>query len=239
MKTYTAFIFARGGSKGLPGKNIKIFQGSPLISRSIEQAKKVKRIERIIVSTDSQEIADVAQASGAEVPFMRPVSLAGDANSEIEAWKHALKFLGEEEGSMPESLISIPVTSPLRLPIDIDNCIDEYESGNYDIVVCVTESNRNPFYNMLIRNENSQYQLAGSSGAIYSGRQQAPKVYSITTVCYVARSEYILRSSSVLEGRIGATLVPTERAIDIDTQLDFDFADFLATRTVRGLNESF
>ena len=230
VKSYTAFIFARGGSKGLPGKNIKIFRGSPLISWSIEHAKRVKRIERIIVSTDSQEIAKVALASGAEVPFMRPLSLAGDGSSEIDAWKHALNYLGEAEGTIPETLVSIPATSPLRLPIDIDNCINEYESGMYDVVVSLTDSTQNPFFNMLVQNENSQYKLAGSSATIYTGRQQAPKVYSITTVCYVARSEYVLNATSILEGRIGASHVPAERAIDIDTQLDFDFADFLAMR---------
>lgn len=237
MKSYTAFIFARGGSKGLPGKNIKVFQGIPLISRSIEHAKEIERINRIIVSTDSPEIAEVALASGAEVPFMRPVFLAADTSSEIEAWKHALKFLGEMEGTIPDTLVSIPVTSPLRLPIDIDNCIDEFESGIHDVVVGVTDSNRNPFYNMLIKNENSEYQLAGLNTVNYGGRQQAPKVYSITTVCYAARSEYIMKANSILEGKIGVFHVPPERAIDIDTQLDFDFANFLATRGVKIPND--
>ena len=101
MKT-VAFIFARGGSKGLPGKNILPLAGKPLIAWSIEHAKAVKRIGRIIVSTDSQEIADVATQYGAEVPFIRPDELSSDTSPEWLAWRHALGYLREKEGVLPE-----------------------------------------------------------------------------------------------------------------------------------------
>ena len=107
-------IFARGGSKGIPGKNIINFGGKPLIAWSIEQTKSIKEINRCIVSTDSEEIAKVAKEFGAEVPFMRPKELAHDDSSEWLAWQHALKSLIKLDGFIPKVMVSIPTTSPLR-----------------------------------------------------------------------------------------------------------------------------
>jgi len=121
-----AFIFARGDSKGLPNKNIKIFNGKPLIAWSIEHAKSIDRINRIIVSTDSIEIAKIAREFGAEVPFMRPKELATDHSPEWLSWQHALKFLSQTEDYLPDLMLSIPTTSPLRDVEDINKIIDEY-----------------------------------------------------------------------------------------------------------------
>ena len=118
-----AFIFARGGSKGLPGKNIRLLDGKPLIAWSIEHALAVKLIDRVIVSTDSDEIAAVAIEYGAEVPFMRPPELACDNSPEWFAWQHALDFLRANEGDMPNMFVSVPATAPLRSPDDIEKCI--------------------------------------------------------------------------------------------------------------------
>jgi N-acylneuraminate cytidylyltransferase len=134
-----ACIFARGGSKGLPGKNIRPLGGKPLITWSIEQALSVERIDRVIVSTDSHDIAEIAKASGAEVPFMRPSELSGDKSPEWLAWRHMLTYLKQADGQYPEAMISLPTTAPLRSTQDIDNCIDEYRKGLFDVVVTVTD----------------------------------------------------------------------------------------------------
>ena len=122
-----AFIFARGGSKGLPDKNIKILNGKPLIAWSIEHAKSVKRVDRVIVSTDSEEIARIAREYGAEVPFMRPAALATDNSPEWLSWQHSLKYLKNTDGCLPDLMLSIPTTAPLRNVKDIDKVIDEYK----------------------------------------------------------------------------------------------------------------
>ena len=124
-----AFIIPRGGSKGLPGKNIRLLSGKPLIAWSIEHALAVKRIERIIVSTDSEAIAAVAREHGAEVPFIPPAELAHNDSPEWLAWRHALNCLHETTGVLPEVMVAIPTTAPLRLQIDIENCLEEYEKG--------------------------------------------------------------------------------------------------------------
>jgi len=220
-------IFARGGSKGLPGKNIRLFSGKPLIAWSIEQAKSINRIERLIVSTDSLEIASVALAYGAEVPFIRPTELAEDESPEWLAWRHALEYLKEVENYFPESMVSIPATAPLRLPGDIDRCIDKYVETSADIVITVTKSHRNPWFNMVKKKSDGTVELVMPPEAPIYRRQDAPKVYDMTTVAYVARVEYIMKESEIFAGHVEAVEIPTARSIDIDTLMDFKTAEML------------
>jgi N-acylneuraminate cytidylyltransferase len=220
-------IFARGGSKGLPGKNIRMLGGKPLIAWAIDHARAVTRIERVIVSTDSEEIAAVARRYGAEVPFLRPSHLAQDHSPEWMAWRHALEFLQQQEGRMPEVMVSIPATAPLRLPLDLERCLDEYERGDADIVVTVTEAHRSPYFNMVTQNSDGTVRLVIPPAAGITRRQDAPPVYDMTTVAYVAGSGFVMRRDGVFQGRVRAVIVPPERALDIDTALDFQIAECL------------
>jgi CMP-N-acetylneuraminic acid synthetase len=229
MKT-VAFIFARGGSKGLPGKNIKPLGGKPLIAWSIDQALAVKRIERVIVSTDSEEIANVARVYGAEVPFMRPEELARDDSPEWLAWRHALNYLIEAEGNLPEVMVSIPTTAPLRLPLDIENCLDEYEKGKADMVITVTDAHRNPYFNMVKENTDGTVALVISPKKALKRRQDAPTVYDMATISYIVNPEFVMNHQSHFEGNVRAVHVPLERAIDIDTLTDFKMAEFFLSQ---------
>ncbi len=226
MKT-VAFIFARGGSKGLPGKNIRPLGGKPLIAWSIEHALAVKRIERVIASTDSEEIATVARQYGAEVPFIRPAELARDDSPEWLAWRHALNYLRETTGVMPVVMVSVPTTAPMRLPNDIENCLDEYEKGNADMVITVTDAHRSPYFNMVKTNADGTVGLVNPPQLAIARRQDAPVVYDMATVCYVANPEFVMTHNGTFEGRVKAVQVPVERAIDIDTLLDFQIAESL------------
>ena len=219
------FIFARGGSKGLPGKNIRPLAGKPLIAWSIEHALAVDRISRVIVSTDSEEIAVVAREYGAEVPFMRPSHLAQDHSSEWMAWRHALEYLKNSEGVMPDAMVSIPATAPLRLPVDIENCLDEYEKGDVDMVITVTDAHRSPYFNMVKNNGDGTVRLVIPSQAGISRRQDVPIVYDMTTVAYVANPGFVMSHQGMFEGSVRAVNVPAERALDIDTVLDFQIAE--------------
>jgi len=225
-----AFIFARGGSKGLPGKNIRPLAGKPLIAWSIEHARAVKRIERVIVSTDSNEIAAVARDCGAEVPFMRPVELAMDDSPEWLAWRHALQFCQETEGALPEAMVSIPTTAPLRSPIDLENCLNEFAKGNSDMVITVSDANRNPWFNMVKENADGTVGVVIASEPGIARRQDAPAVFDIATVAYVARPQFVMQQMGPFSGRVRAVKVPVERAIDIDTLFDFELAEFLIAR---------
>lgn len=222
-----AFIFARGGSKGLPGKNIRPLGGKPLIAWSIEHALAVTRIERVIVSTDSEEIAIVARNYGAEVPFIRPTELAQDDSSEWLAWRHALNYLNETTGALPDVMVSVPTTAPLRLSIDIENCLDEYEKGNADMVITVTDAHRSPYFNMVKTNADGTVGLVNPPQSSVIRRQDAPIVYDMATVCYAANPEFVMTHNNIFEGFVKAVHVPKERAIDIDTLLDFQIAESL------------
>ena len=223
--TAIAFIFARGGSKGLPGKNIRLFGGKPLIAWSIQHAQAVKRISRVIVSTDSQEIAAVAQQYGAEAPFIRPAELAQDNSPEWLAWRHALDYLRETTDMLPEVMVSVPATAPLRLPLDVENCLDEYEGGGADIVITVTDARRSPYFNMVTINADNTVHLVSPPQLPLISRQQAPVVYDMTTVCYAASTEFVMTHNSIFEGRVKAVHVPPARGLDIDTLLDFQIAE--------------
>lgn len=222
-----AFIFARGGSKGLVGKNIRQLQGKPLIAWSIEQALAVKRINRVIISTDSLDIAAVARKYGAEVPFIRPAELARDNSPEWLAWRHALTYMLETDGKLPEVMLSLPATAPLRLPIDIENCLDKYSECDVDMIITVTDAHRSPYFNMVKSNDDGTVGLVIPPPSAIARRQDVPKVFDMTTVAYVARPEFVMTHNSVFEGRVRAVHVPVERALDIDTIQDFQIAESL------------
>lgn len=231
----TAFIFARGGSKGLPGKNIRPLGGKPLIAWSIEHALAVSRIERVIVSTDSEEIAAVAREYGATVPFIRPAELARDDSPEWLAWRHAINYLQESDGVLPQMMVSVPTTAPLRLPHDIENCLDEYEKGDADMVITVTDAHRSPYFNMVQGRPDGTVGLVIPPQSAIARRQDAPAVYDMATVAYVVRPEFVMSHKSAFEGRVRAVHVPTERALDIDTLLDFQIAECLLNARERKL----
>ena len=222
-----AFIFARGGSKGIPNKNIQILGGKPLIAWAIESAFEVPRIKRVIVSTDSEKIAAISREYGADVPFIRPSELATDQSPEWLAWQHGLNYLQETDGILPHAMVSVPATAPLRLAIDIENCIDEFEKGLSDIVITVTDAHRSPYFNMVEVETDGSVNLVNKLDKVIVRRQDSPTVYDMTTVAYVVNPEFVMSKGAIFEGRVAMVHVPLERAIDIDSPLDFQIAEFL------------
>ncbi len=194
------------------------------------QAKSVKGIDRVLVSTDSIEIAAIAREYGAEVPFMRPEELATDSSPEWLSWQHGLDFLNKNEGVLPKVMLSIPTTSPLRLYSDIEKCLDLYLKGGADIVISTTDAHRNPYFNMVVSNTDGTVRLVCANESPVFQRQSAPTVYDVTTVCYVANPNFVLNNSSIFDGRVKAISIPSERAIDIDSLLDFQIAEYLLSK---------
>jgi CMP-N-acetylneuraminic acid synthetase len=228
-----AFIFARSGSKGLPGKNTQLFSGKPLIAWAIERALAVNRISRVIVSTDSEEIATISREFGAEVPFIRPPELATDDSPEWLSWRHGLEYLQATEGELPDVMVSVPTVAPLGLASDIENCLNEYETGKFDVVITISEASHSPYFNMVEVNSEGTLELVITSKSNIVRRQDGPKVFDIATVCYVVNSAYVMSQDSIFKGRLGGVCVPAERAIDIDTELDFKIAEFLKNRNLQ------
>lgn len=223
------FIFARGGSKGIPRKNLALLDGVPLIGRAIKQAHDCPSILRVFVSTDDEEIASVARDYGAEVPFMRPAELAIDTAAEWLAWQHAVREISKLE---PFSLfVSLPTTSPMRNTQDIEACIAKLIESDFDLVLTATPANRNPYFNMISLSEDGLANLMIKPTEPIHRRQSAPVAYDVTTVAYVTRTDYILKANSVMEGRVGCVVIPRDRALDIDDPIDLEYAEFLLSRT--------
>lgn len=227
--SYYAFIFARGGSKGLPRKNILPLAGKPLLHWSIDTAKAVPVIERIFVSTDDEEIAELAKCAGAEV-IDRPKELASDTAPEWLSWQHAVEWVEKKYGAF-SVFISLPATSPLRDVADVEAAINKLQSTCADICITVTPSDRSPYFNMIKRTSDDLVELVVASEEKVSRRQDAPEVFDITTVAYATTPTFIRQKNGVMAGKVTSICVPRERAVDIDTQIDFEFAQLLANKS--------
>jgi CMP-N-acetylneuraminic acid synthetase len=223
-------IFARGGSKGLPDKNLRNFAGKPLIARAIEQAQSLAFVTEVYVSTDSLEIANTAEIYGASVPFVRPAELAKDDSPEWDAWEHMLNFFFERDGELPDAMLSVPTTAPLRTVGDIQRCVDAFELGTTDAIITVTDAHRNPYFNMVSIDQQGFAEVTITSNSQLNRRQDSPSVYDMTTAAYVVDARFVMSHRGIFEGKVKSIYLPIERSIDIDTLLDFDIAEFILQR---------
>lgn len=220
MNVY-AFIFARGGSRGLPGKNIKLLAGLPLLAHSIKVAQQIESVKKIYVSTDCDEIAKVAKEFSAEL-IQRPKELASNTASEWLAWQHAIQYL-HDRGENFDVFLSLPTTSPLRIKKDVEDCIARL-SEDTDMVITITPSARSPYFNMVTLEEDGTNKIACGDATIIR-RQDAPAMYDITTVAYVSRPTYIMQNNSLFSGNVKSVIIPKERSVDIDDAYDFMVAE--------------
>ncbi len=230
-------IFARGGSKGVPRKNIRPLAGKPLLGWAIEKALRSRRIDRVVVSTDDPEIAEVAKSFGAEVPFLRPAELATDEAPEWLSWQHALDTLQADPAEpRVEVIVTVPCTAPLGTTEDVDTIIEALLSDpGADAAIAVTPARRNPYFNMVVLDEKGYARVAIKGDAPVHRRQAAPRIYDIAPVALAARPEFVMRSSLYLEGKVRTVEVPELHGVDIDSELDFAFAEFLLERRRQGL----
>ena len=226
MKNF-AFIFARGGSKGLPGKNIRSLAGKPLIHYSIETAKQCPSIDEVFVSTDDTAIAEIARQAGAII-IERPAELASDTSPEWLSWRHGIEWVESHYGKF-QYFVSLPATSPLRNVSDVEGAIAKLESGLADICISVTPSNRSPYFNMVKIDGNQMVELVNKPESSVFRRQDAPEVFDITTVVYVTCCDFVMEKNGLFEGRVTSIEIPKNRAVDIDDIYDFKLAEAILT----------
>lgn len=220
-----AFVFARGGSKGLPGKNIKPLCGKPLLHYSIEIAQQIPEISAVYVSTDCDHIAASAIQAGALV-IKRPAELASDTAAEWLAWQHAILQV-QQSGIQFDTFVSLPTTSPLRAVQDVTAALARLNTTAADICIGVTPAARNPYFNMVKPKGDDEVCLFNNDQQQIKRRQDAPVAFDITTVVYAARVNYILEKSALFSGKVTSIEVPKQRAVDIDDMYDFLFAESL------------
>ena len=217
-------ITARGGSKGVPGKNIKFLAGKPLIVWTIEAALASGRIDRLILSTDSDEIAAVAKAAGCEVPFMRPPTLATDTATSNDVIRHALETIDSDD----DRVVLLQPTSPLREPRDINGCLDTQAAsgGPFGVSVCVADPP--PEY---IFRVDADHRLSPVTGGPKASRRQDLKIsYALNGAVYVFERAWFLATGGLQITDAVPYVMPAKRSVDIDTELDFMLADLCMTQ---------
>ncbi len=228
MARVIATICARGGSKGLPGKNLRPLSGKPLIVHTIEHALACRGIEGVFVTTDDARIAEVAQRAGAQVPYLRPAELATDEAPKLPAIEHLIAHL-ERGGAEIDAVVDLQPTSPLRKPEDIEAALQLLNDG--DLVVSVTEPSHNPYYTLA--ESDAQGWLHLSKPARFARRQDAPAVWGLNGSIYVWRRAALPKA--IAEGfwsvRARPYAMPRRRSVDIDDLEDFELAQWLLQRS--------
>ncbi len=223
-----AFILARAGSKGLPGKNVRPFAGKPLLAWSVDAAKSCGRIDRIVVSTDGKDIANAAHAAGAEV-MMRPDALSSDAALPKDAIRYHVEQM-EKQGERPGVIVLLQPTSPLRAPQDINRCLDALDTGA-DSAVTFVKAPAHPSRVWRV-DEGGRPTAFIEEGDPWAPRQNLTPAFALNGAVYAATTDALLADEgpSFLVGDARAVEMPPERSLDIDTELDFVIAETVRAR---------
>ena len=220
-------ICARGGSKGVPRKNIREVGGKPLIGHAIEDAKNWKRDCDIIISSDDEEIRETGRNYGAEVLFKRPEELATDESGKLPVIKHALKETEKAKSKEYDIVIDLDATAPLRKPEDIERAFQKLTETDAQNVYSVYESDKNPYFNMVELDEEGYAQLSKNPSDKVLRRQETPKVYAMNAAVYVYEKDFLQSTDSIHGEKTKIIEMPEERSVDIDTPKDLKFAKFL------------
>lgn len=218
-----AIIPARGGSKGLPGKNIKVLEGKPMIAYAIDEAIKAKGISKIIVSTDSQEIADVAMKYGAEVPFLRPAELASDTALAVDNYIYTMGRLEKEENTKISSFVVLQPTSPLRTSEDIEGAIELFQQKKADSVISFCEEHHPISWHRKISKEGLLLPIFEER---IGNRQEEDTTYYPNGAVFVFSMD-LIRQKSYYSDKSYAYVMPRKNSVDVDTLEDFEYAEYL------------
>lgn len=218
--TSFALIPARGGSKGIPRKNVKLIAGKPLIVWTIEAALHSSLLSAVVVSTDDLEIAEVARDAGAQVPFIRPAELAQDKSSGLDPVLHAMDQLPQYD-----SVLLLQPTSPLRTTEDIDGCLRLAARKNAPSVVSVTEASTHPHWTYRLNADQLMTRFVDAAPA--ARRQDLAAAFTLNGAMYFADVNWLRRSGSLVSDETLAYIMPSERSVDLDTAFDWKFAEFL------------
>lgn len=223
-------ILARGGSKGIPGKNIHLLGGKPLVAWTIEAARKSALLTRLILSSDSEEIIDVAKGYGVDVPFVRPRSLAGDDTPALPVVQHAVEHISTQDGCAPDIVVLLQPTSPLRRTVHIDESLQRLIDSEADSIVSVVKVHHNysPISEMVLR---EGYLLPYVNWEEKNNlRQFKPAFYARNGAIYAFRHRCLVEGNSIYGEKILPYEMAREESIDVDDLFDLEFCEFLLAR---------
>lgn len=227
-KSILAIIPARGGSKGVLRKNIRVLAGRPLLAWTIDEAKKSKYVDRTILTSDDEEIINVARQWNCEVPFIRPTELAQDHVSGIEPILHALKNIKDQY----DYFVLLQPTSPLRIVNDIDGCIEKCLNCNAPVCTTVTEPDKSPFWMFYLGHSERLVPVIRQENRSIL-RQELSRVYALNGSVFVAKVDWFIKHRTFICEETIAYVTPKERSIDIDTELDMKFCECILSEQMR------
>lgn len=222
-------ICARGGSKGVPHKNIKKINRYPLIYYSITQAKKTRLFDKIVVSTDSKKISSISRKFGAHCWFLRPKKLSSDKSAKLPAIRHAFKISENYFKKKFDIIVDLDATSPLRNSSDIIKSVKIFNSGKFDNLVSISASKKNPYFNMIEKRKN-YYTMVKTAKTKTVRRQDAPQVFDMNASIYIWSRKSILNAKKIINKNTGTYLMPEARSIDIDSEFDWKIVEYLLKR---------
>lgn len=225
-----ATICARGGSKGVPRKNLRLLGGKPLIGRAVEQALAAGIFDRVVASTDDPEMAEVARAYGAEVPFSRPPELAQDQTNKWDVFRHLVTELEAGSPCRVGVIADLDTGAALRTTDDIEAAVRALLESSADVCVTAYEADHNPYYNMVQLDPAGMAQVCIRPERPIANRQQAPTVYNLSPAIFAIRRDALWRHDHWSQCRMTLSVLPRDRAVDIDTELDFLLVESLLAR---------
>ncbi len=228
-------IGAREGSRGVVGKNMLPICGRPLIDWSLDLLFDSSLVDVVVVSTDSEAIYSHSVARGALEIGLRPAELASDTAGKWQVWQHSLQAVEQQRGPA-DVFIDLDCTSPLRLSEDIDDAVALYKAEQPDMVMSCCEARKNPYFNLVEPDESGALQVSKPLPGSVVARQQAPVVYEHAASTYVLNPQYLKNSNALYEGRVIPYLMPVERCMDIDSNLDFRIVEFLLQERLENQN---
>ena len=226
-------ICARGGSKGLPGKNLALLLGRPLVAWSVIQARETGLFAHVAVSSDSEFILRAAGDAGADVLVARPPELASDSAGKLPAIQHCVAETERRVGSPFDVVVDLDATAPLRLPDDVTAAVRLLETGDATNVITACLARRSPYFNLVEMSEDGVVRLSKPSSTPVLRRQDAPRCYDMNASIYAWWRGALMGSASVFQERTRLHEMPRERSVDIDDDVDLELVRLLAERARR------
>lgn len=223
-----ASVCARGGSKGVPRKNLRLMAGKPLLAHTVLQAQQCSRIQQIVGSTDDPEIAATMRQYGVDVSGLRPRELATDSANKWNVFRHIVSAYEKKQASRRiDVLADLDTGAVLRTPEDIDACVQTLLNSDADVCVTAYEADHNPYYNMVECDRLGRAQVCMPRSPAVVNRQQAPSVYNLSPAIFAIKREALWKFDHWSEAKMCLCVIPRERAVDIDTEFDFKLVEFL------------
>lgn len=226
-------ICARGGSRGVPNKNIRPIAGKPLLAHTVGQAVDVGLFEVVAFSSDSDAYLEAARAAGARILVRRPAELASDTAGKLPAIRHCVRAAEAELGHEVDIIVDLDCTSPLRLPGDIRACVELLQQQDAGNVITAAPARRSPYFNLVERQPDGRIDVSKRLPVPVLRRQDAPACYDMNASIYVWRRAALMDRDGIFHPDTALYVMPEERSVDIDSDLDWDVVSMLLQRRVR------